>query len=218
MSLSKELAKIVNKHVDNLLDIISEKYHLSKDELNEIWETCSKTKTKKNKKLSPWHQFCKVERQKMKKENPHLSFGELSKLIGQKWMSMSDEDKKNYTTPQIEKTQIDTTQIEKTQIDTTQIEATQIDTTQIENIEEEGGEENDKYVLNKIDEEDIKEMKIKDLKTLCVKINLSKTGKRSELIDRLLKCKETLNKQFEDDMSEHMMTDDENNSCYEEED
>jgi hypothetical protein len=60
--------------------------------------------------------------------------------------------------------------------------------------------------------EEIREMKNKDLKALCEKIQLSKTGKRSELIDRIIKCKESLNKQFEDDNMND--TDEENDEEY----
>jgi len=60
-------------------------------------KTFKKTKTaKKEKKSTPYMLFIKEEREKINRENPSLKFGEIAKLMGQRWLKMSDEEKKKF--------------------------------------------------------------------------------------------------------------------------
>ncbi|ORX60417.1 hypothetical protein DM01DRAFT_1332570 [Hesseltinella vesiculosa] len=60
--------------------------------------------TKRNKKdpnapkrgLSAYMFFSQANRDKVKAESPNASFGELGKILGEKWRAMSDAQKKPY--------------------------------------------------------------------------------------------------------------------------
>ncbi|KAI9473682.1 MAG: high mobility group box domain-containing protein [Benjaminiella poitrasii] len=44
--------------------------------------------------LSAYMFFSQENRSKVKEENPEATFGQLGKLLGEKWKSMSDDEKK----------------------------------------------------------------------------------------------------------------------------
>ncbi|KAI8449560.1 high mobility group box domain-containing protein [Phakopsora pachyrhizi] len=46
--------------------------------------------------LSAYMYFSQDWRERIKAENPEVSFGEIGRLLGQKWKSLSDEEKKPY--------------------------------------------------------------------------------------------------------------------------
>ncbi|KAI9025093.1 high mobility group box domain-containing protein [Phycomyces nitens] len=46
--------------------------------------------------LSAYMFFSQDQRQQVKEENPEATFGSIGKLLGEKWKSMTDEDKKPY--------------------------------------------------------------------------------------------------------------------------
>ncbi|KAI8969286.1 high mobility group box domain-containing protein, partial [Mycotypha africana] len=46
--------------------------------------------------LSAYMFFSQEKRAEVKADNPDASFGQIGKLLGEKWKSMSDEDKKPY--------------------------------------------------------------------------------------------------------------------------
>eukprot|EP00898_Chlorokybus_atmophyticus_P008929 jgi/Chlat1/9037/Chrsp94S08306 len=46
--------------------------------------------------LAPYMFFCKDRREDIKAENPDVSFGEIGKILGQEWSSMSDKEKRPY--------------------------------------------------------------------------------------------------------------------------
>jgi hypothetical protein len=58
----------------------------------------SVVKVSKPKEKSPWNNFMAKVRPDIKKENPTATFGELSKLLGEKWASLSSEEKNKYKT------------------------------------------------------------------------------------------------------------------------
>lgn len=170
---------------------ISEKYGMSQDELIEMWENVSKMKVKSvkssTKKMSPWLQFCKDERVRLKTEQPSLKFGEISKRIGEKWSAMSKDEKQSYRS---------TTVIENV------IESETVITPSSENEDSNLGNEKSKKTKRgnvvvtthttstneKWTRENLEKMSISDLKELCESIKLSKTGKKAILIDRLMNC------------------------------
>ncbi len=182
MSLTKTINKSIEKTIVSFTQEISEKYGMSQDELLEIWSNISKMKmktTEKKKKLSPWLKFCKNERVRIKKQDPSIPFGKISKMIGDLWKTMSDEDKKNYGK--------DDTTIEDT--------STKIDVTEDNN-------------MNNWNEQKLKKMKISELRTLCENIQLSKTGKKEVLIVRLLNCKKMSSHEKSDDEDDEKDDDD----------
>ena len=53
-------------------------------------------KDKKPRKPSPYMNFCKKERAGIVKANPKATFGEVGKLLGKKWGSLSDGAKAKF--------------------------------------------------------------------------------------------------------------------------
>jgi len=45
---------------------------------------------------SPYINFCSEWRPKMKADNPDATFGELGKLLGEKWKTLSDSEKAKF--------------------------------------------------------------------------------------------------------------------------
>jgi len=48
------------------------------------------------KPLSAYMRFCGVHRSKLKDANPELTFGDLGRMLGQKWRDMGDDDKAEF--------------------------------------------------------------------------------------------------------------------------
>lgn len=183
MSLLKNINKSIEKTIVQFTKDISDKYGMSQDELIEMWENASKMKTKtvksSSKRMSPWLQFCKNERAQLKSQQPNLKFGEISKLIGEKWSSLSNEDKEKYrsentnvvvpstpTTNTLSATTNKNDKRRKKDISTTDICSDQ----------------------TKWTSENLKELTMPKLRDLCESVKLSKTGSKVELIDRLVNC------------------------------
>jgi hypothetical protein len=92
--LFEEFFKSLDKNFDQLnYDDISETY------LKDLKNYTNNFKhNKKTKKINPYSAFLsdKPVQGKIKKENPNLSFGQLSKLKGQIWKNFSEEEKQKY--------------------------------------------------------------------------------------------------------------------------
>ena len=194
MSLTKIINKSIEKSIVSFTQEISEKYGMSQDDLLEMWSNVSKMKMKmktidkKKKKLSPWLKFCKNERVRIKKEDSTIPFGKISKMIGDLWKQMSDEDKKNYGKDEENEEEESTsdTEVEKTDVE--------------------------EVVVNDWTFKKLKKMKISELRKLCESVALSKTGKKEILIERLLNCKK-MSKHTHNEDSENEDSDDDAVSC-----
>jgi hypothetical protein len=44
--------------------------------------------------LAPYMFYCKEQREKVKANQPDITFGEIGKVLGQQWSSMSEKEKK----------------------------------------------------------------------------------------------------------------------------
>lgn len=60
-----------------------------------------KTRSKKDpnapkRNLSSYMFFCQANREQIKKENPNANFGQMGKLLGERWKSLTEEEKKPY--------------------------------------------------------------------------------------------------------------------------
>ena len=93
-SLRNDLEKQVNKRVNILLERVSEKSKMSVEELRVMWnEVCGV----KEKKVSNFQRFCKVERPKLQKKNPKYKFGDINKELGGMWKKLSDKEKEKFS-------------------------------------------------------------------------------------------------------------------------
>lgn len=196
MSLLKNINKSIEKTIVQFTKEISEKYGMPHEELIEMWENASKMKTKSvkspNKKVSPWLQFCKDERVRLKTEQPQLKFGEISKIIGEKWSAMTTEEKQKYSSS----VSADDGPVTTTSNTSTTVQPTEATTSSRKPKKTKNNDTNANTVSNtpstneKWTRENLEKMSISELKELCESIKLSKTGKKNMLIDRLMNCSE----------------------------
>lgn len=63
---------------------------IKKSNKNNIDNNISKIKKPKN----PYMIFCDENRKKIKEDNPDIKFGEISKMLSEKWKNTNEEDKK----------------------------------------------------------------------------------------------------------------------------
>jgi hypothetical protein len=98
--MNTAIQKITTLYVNQFMDMISERFTINKEELEELWKESQKIKpnkkTMKKKKVSSYTVFNRMERQKLKEEGSSLTFAEISKEIGQRWRLLSPEEKKTY--------------------------------------------------------------------------------------------------------------------------
>lgn len=196
MPLMKNIYKSIEKTMMEYTKAIAEKHNLDQDELVEMWGEISKMKMKNaKKKMSPWLQFCKEERIRLKVEFPDMKFGEISKAIGDKWTSMSEEEKTLYKEkcrmeqPVQEPKPKKTKKTKKNEVVVpSNDDAVAGGMTRVEGEEmmEGEGSRDDDVVVPKWTRDNLKKMKIADLRKLCEDVKLSRTGKKDEIIDRLL--------------------------------
>ena len=95
-TLSKELQKVINKTIEAYTSQLAEKYQLEKEELNALWNEVQGSKKQGKPRKSGYINFCKVERPKLKKNNPDMTFGDQGKKLGEMWKRLSDADKKKW--------------------------------------------------------------------------------------------------------------------------
>lgn len=198
MPLMKNIYKSIEKTVMEYTKVIAEKHNLDQDELVEMWGEISKMKMRTaKKKMSPWLQFCKEERMRLKREFPEMTFGEISKAIGDKWTSMSEEEKEIYkekcrtAQPVDEPKPKKTKKTKKTKKDDVQEEMSSIEAVaggmnRMEGDDDGDGGDDHTQEDPKWTRDNLKKMKIADLRKLCEDVKLSRTGKKEEIIERLL--------------------------------
>lgn len=207
----KNIHKCIEKNVVQFTKDVSDKYGISQEDLLEMWTSVSKMKIKSangssTKKMSPWLQFCKDERIKLKIDEPSLKFGEISKRIGEKWSAMSKEEKKQYESPRESNSPVvastnttrddddddeppsqtnapvgATPKSKKNKKNSTRVAAAAVAPPQV--VGQSSTNSSEKWTRDGLEK-----MSISELKELCESIKLSKTGKKTVLVDRLLNC------------------------------
>lgn len=215
MYLLKTIQKSIEKSVLEYTHLLTEKYGIPEDELVEMWEEVTKMRIKttanQSKRMSPWLRFCKEERSRIRATHPNMPFGEISKRIGEKWSSMTSEERASYlaTIPNSNPTASESTTKESTTTTTTTSVVTtppptgkgkgkgkktttttttkkKVDTSSSSSSA--NSREEDAIVDPSLwTKENLEKMKIEELRELCSNVQLSKSGKKSDLVDRLLK-------------------------------
>lgn len=224
MFLLKTIQKSIEKCVLEYVRMVAEQYELPEDELLAMWTDLTKMRIKTasngSKRMSPWLQFCKEERIRLKGEEPTLKFGEISKRIGEKWSAMSAEERQAYiqnlpsasneeagdssttsptttgkTTVKKKKAMNKEEDAKKKKTTTTATTTTtkkvvsskkQNHDTSVDEIGTNATVAVDTDPSTMWTRENLEKMKIDDLRELCGEVQLSKSGKKSDLIDRLL--------------------------------
>lgn len=235
MSLLKSIQKSIEKDIVIFTSDIAEKFGISQDTLLEMWTDISKMKiknkdvkkTKKNK--SSWLQFCKDQRIIIKKDNPTMSFGDISKMIGEKWQLLSKEDKDAYISPVEDNVVVDKKKEEvkskkekktkKTKNDKNKEEQLVSDTekevedgilgilkedqveevfeknfTKVSDMEKEDVMDEVAFhtnILTNMNEVSLKKKKKSELEDMCMSLCVAKSGKKEDMITRLLNLKKS---------------------------
>jgi hypothetical protein len=177
-----------------------------------------KKKTHKKKKVSAWQVFSKEYRQKVKEADPTATFGEISKRVGEKWASFTAYEKSLYTptplpddavssesapmtiappdspdivsTPRREDDDDITNNVkEKEEYHDDASNSDEDSSTQTEDNVEEEGEEQEKG--KKVWYEELETLKMTELRHMCEQLNISKTGKKDILIQRIMESSHT---------------------------
>lgn len=101
MTLVRRIEKQINQSVSNFCIEVANKYQIPEKELQVLWKVYS-TKSSKitnendGRKKSAYMNFCRQKRIEIKQNQPHLSFGDVTKEIAKIWQSLSIEEKESF--------------------------------------------------------------------------------------------------------------------------
>lgn len=101
--MNLEISTLTDKYIQRYQEEISKKYkNVNIETLKNIWmnlniqNPTAPVKLDKKKKKSSYQNFFGIVRAEIASENPQLKFGEISKLVSQKWKGMTNEEKQTY--------------------------------------------------------------------------------------------------------------------------
>lgn len=86
----KKTLKVTKKQIIDIYNENNKTNKIKKSNKNNIDNNISKIKKPKN----PYMIFCDENRKKIKEDNPDIKFGEISKMLSEKWKNTNEEDKK----------------------------------------------------------------------------------------------------------------------------
>jgi hypothetical protein len=112
-TLLSDIKTIIQEAMNKYIDEIHTEFNIDKGELKTLWEKITnedlpvkkretKAKTNNNDKpktKSAYQNFCVYYRPILRQEDPNLTFGAISKLIGQKWKTFEDVEKERFNDP-----------------------------------------------------------------------------------------------------------------------
>lgn len=100
-----DIDRVVSTYIDSFCEEVGKEHGITKDVLTKKWEEVVKKSSvpshvsaekKKTGKKSMYQNFFIHKRIELKKTDPSLNFGDLSKQISKLWKEMSKEDQKKY--------------------------------------------------------------------------------------------------------------------------
>lgn len=124
------------------------------------------------KPLTAYQNFCKDHRPKLQEQKPTMKFGDISKELGCIWGTFSDTEKKKYTSPPPSIPECTATLCAS--LDTNVVRPFMTDSVSV------------KHTKSQLQGKTLTE-----LKQLCTTYNLKKTGKKDEIITRILQHTDT---------------------------
>jgi len=119
------------------------------------------------KPLTAYQNFCKDHRPKLQEQKPTMKFGDISKELGCIWGTFSDTEKKKYTSPPPSIPECTSTL--RASLDTNDIPS-----------------KTDSDVSVTYTKTELQGKTLVELKELCTTYNLKKTGKKDEIMTRIL--------------------------------
>lgn len=98
MTFAQKLADVIDGQLKEFFTIIEDEYDISKDSLWRRWKEGDKPIKKDIAiKKSDYQVFFSSQRNRIVKDNPNLSFGEISKQISTMWKNLSPQEKLQVT-------------------------------------------------------------------------------------------------------------------------
>lgn len=100
--LMTKIEEVAAETLKSFFTQIEREFNLPKDALWKKWKEEEKssiltTKKETNSKKSDYQTFFSIQRNKMVKENPNITFGEISKQVSHMWKKLLPEEKIQYT-------------------------------------------------------------------------------------------------------------------------
>lgn len=92
-----KMVDVLDQHLQEFFSTIELEFKLPKDILWRKWKEDEKSSSMKREKKSEYQVFFSIQRNKMVKENPNITFGEISKQVSTMWKNLSVEEKSYYT-------------------------------------------------------------------------------------------------------------------------
>lgn len=99
MSLMNKITRNIDHSLEEYTRLIAERFDLDQESLLEMWNNLTKMRVRpKNapKKRSAYQCFCEEQRSILKKQNPDISFGEVSKITSNRWKALTEKEKDKY--------------------------------------------------------------------------------------------------------------------------
>lgn len=103
--MNSAIHNTLQQYLDTFMETVSERFGVSRDELNDLWKETQKkkfhkknksSKRKKSSVPSAYILFCQDERAKIKAQNPLMTFPEVAKELGKRWNKASTQTKEHY--------------------------------------------------------------------------------------------------------------------------
>lgn len=103
--MNSAINNALQQYLDTFMDTVSERFEISRDDLNNLWKETQKKKFSKNKKNSKRKKssvpsayilFCHDERTKIKDNHPSMTFAEVAKELGRRWNKATESVKDHY--------------------------------------------------------------------------------------------------------------------------
>lgn len=97
--LTNKMGELLDEQLKDFFSSIESDYHLPKNTLWKRWEGVAKKEKK-----SEYQNFFSIQRNKMVKDNPNITFGEISKQVSVMWKSLSTQEKQQYAKEDMRRT------------------------------------------------------------------------------------------------------------------
>lgn len=98
--MNSAIKKTIDLYMNQFMEMVSERFDISKEQLEDLWEESQKKKPpkkmKKKKTLTAYNLFCNERRSNLKSEYPEMTFIDLSKELGRQWRSLNEQEKQVY--------------------------------------------------------------------------------------------------------------------------
>lgn len=114
--IAVRVAAVLDEHLKEFFASVEIEHNLPKDALWKKWKEEDKP-TKKDNKKSEYQVFFSLQRNKMIKEDPNISFGEISKKVSVMWKKLTPQEKQRYTDEPLD----DTTRADYTKMPTPEL-------------------------------------------------------------------------------------------------